>query len=125
MSINDELKNELLKNISLSGAASEENASEIQIVLGSRTNLNHILNLSSGMPRIRGNVISKFKLLLSQPLTLQALNPFQIRCCLCQSVISYPAWYYSIRYSVNHFHYFICFDSNSTNKPTARCYRRI
>ena len=87
-------------------------------------NMSHILNLSSGLPRLQTHVIKRFSLIISQPLALTTFNPFEVRCCLCRSVIRYPAWYYSIKYAVNHFHYFICFDASSPDKPSTKCYRR-
>lgn len=122
--ISDELKADILKSIALNGAASEENAEQCQIVLGSRSNLNHIADSSSGRIRLRASIAAKFRLLVKTPDALSALNPFEIRCVLCRSVISYPAWYYSVRYAVNHFHYFVCFDDTSPGKPTTRCFKR-
>lgn len=118
--INKDLKDEILNSISYSGEAEKT----VHLILGSRNNLNHIAGVSSGSLRIYPSMIKKFNLILSQPLQLQALNPFEIRCVLCKRVISYPCWYYSIRYAVNHFHFFVCFDSGSADKPTTKCYRR-
>lgn len=115
---------DILSSIELGGAASTENAVENQIILGSRNNLNHIAGVSSGRMKIYPSIAKKFQLLLTQPAMLKALNPFEIRCVLCKQVISYPAWYYSIKYAVNHFHYFVCFDSSQPTKPTTKCYRR-
>lgn len=114
-----ELEREILASIATAGNAE----AKVKIIIGG--NLNHILNLSSGSPRLQTNVISRFKLILSQPAKLSMLNPFEIRCCLCNRVISYPAWYYTLSFNVNQFHYFICFDSDNAHKPTAKCYRRI
>ncbi|SRR5260370_41526065 len=119
--MNEELANEILRNIALSGTTETKIK---PIIAHSNSGLNHILNLSSGSPRIQTNVVNRFQLILSQPQAISILNPFEIRCCLCRKVISYPAWYYSIKYAINHFHYFVCFDSASPNKPSTRCYRR-
>jgi hypothetical protein len=115
--MNEELQRQILDSIAESGKAEVE---EIKI----NTNLSDILNLSSGAARIQKTVERKAKLILSQPHTLCGLSNLLIRCCLCHKVISYPCWYYSIKYAVNHFHYFICFDSNDTSKPTISCYKR-
>ena len=123
MSLDDKAKEDILKSISISGVASDENKT-VQIVLASRNNLNTILDSSSGLARIRTNAANKFKLLISQPLVLTGFNPFELRCVLCKKVITYPAWYLCLRYAVNEFHYFVCFDSNSPDKVTAHCYRR-
>lgn len=117
--IDEQIKDSILRNIGLGGAASEDTGVVKQIVAKSE-HLNSILNLSSGTPRIH----KQFKLILSQPQQLEALNPFEIRCCLCGRVISYPAWYLLIRYAINHIHYFVCFDKDSRNRVTAKCYRR-
>ena len=114
-----DLAEQMLRNIALSGDSS---GARIKPIIGG--NLNHILNLSSGSARLQTNVINRFKLILNQPQSISILNPFEIRCALCKRVISYPTWYYSIKYAVNHFHYFICFDSESKDKPSTRCYRR-
>ena len=116
--MNNNLAQEMLRNIALSGAADEKT----KHIIGG--NLNHVLNLSSGAARIQTNVIKRFSLILSQPAALSILNPFEIRCALCKCVVSYPCWYYSIKYAVNHFHYFVCFDRASVDKPSTKCYRR-
>lgn len=117
--LDDETKKEMLNNIVFSG-----NTTEIRNkpIIGG--NISHILNLSSGSPRIQTNVIKRFEMILSQPQSLSILNPFEIRCCLCKKVVSYPCWYYSVKYAVNHFHYFVCFDTDSIDKPSTKCYRR-
>jgi len=120
----DELeKQNILKSITLEGASLSENKTR-HLILGSRHNLNHIAGISSGSLKIYPSISNKFKLILSQPQSLSVLSPFEIRCVFCKRVISYPCWYYSIKYAVNHFHYFVCFDSESPNKPSTRCYRR-
>lgn len=118
-------KEEILRNIALTGTASAIDTKHVISTHGQ--NINHILNLTSGRPRLQTNIIKRFDLILEQPRPLEILNPFEIRCCLCRKVISYPCWYYSIRYAVNHFHYFICFQAtpdSPEDKPSTRCYRR-
>lgn len=124
MALDKDLADSILKSISLSGVADMANARVKQIVSVNGENLNHVLSLSSGSPRIQSNVIKRFKLLLSQPLRLEAMNPFEIRCCLCKKVVSYPVWYYEVKYAINHFHYFVCFSPLSKDKPSADCYRK-
>lgn len=123
MALDDKIKEEILRNIALTGAVLPENAEVNPIVMGSRSNINHILNRSGGLPKVRHDVISKFSFILSQPKELIVLNPFEIRCCFCKKVISYPAWYYVKKYNVNHFHFFVCFDKTQPTKPTAKCYK--
>lgn len=119
--MNEELANEILRNIAISGSVE----AKIKPIIASKdSGLNHVLNTSSGAARIQTHVINKFTLVLSQPSNVSFLNPFEIRCCLCRKVISYPAWYYSIKYAVNHFHYFICFDKTSAAKPSTKCYKK-
>ncbi len=93
--LDEKTKNEILKNIALTGDVT----TQINPIIGG--NLHAILNLSSGAPRLQTNVTSRFRLILSQPSEISVLNPFEIRCALCKRVISYPAWYYSIKYSWN------------------------
>lgn len=123
MTIDKDALDQILKDIALTGSASEENRT-FQVILASRSNAFHLLDNSSGLPKIRPHIVNKFKFLIAQPTALQAFNPFEIRCCLCHKVISYPAWYYTLKYSVNEFHYFVCFDGLNPNRVTARCYRR-
>jgi len=87
-------------------------------------NMSHVLNLSSGSARLHAHAAKRFSLIMSQPQALSTFNRSEIRCCLCHSVISWPAWYYVVRYAVSHFHYFVCFDSASPSKPSCKCYRR-
>ena len=121
MSLSDDLKRQIISSISTEGAASEENKS-VNVVIGNKTNLSHVVNYSSGLPRIKSHI--KFHLILSQPEALRGLSPLQIRCCLCSRIISYPAWYYNVRYAVNQFNYFVCFDRDSNDKPNTKCYKR-
>ena len=109
---------QILRNIALGGTATRS----VNPIIGG--NIRHVLSLSSGAPRLQTNVVKKFALILSQPSSISILNPFEIRCCLCNSVIHYPAWYYCIKYAVNHFHYFICWDDKHPNEPSTACYRR-
>lgn len=124
--ISDEQAKKMLDSISLSGATDESNASSRPVIVGeaNRDILVHILNTSSGLPRLRADAASRFALILAKPTALGVLHNTQIRCCLCRRVVTYPAWYHHIKYAVNHFHFFICFDSNSPAKPTTRCFKR-
>jgi len=121
--MDEELKESLLRNISLTGAA-DNTIAKVNPIIANRDNAKVILSLSSGLPKISHHYVKRFKLILTQPVSLRALNAFEIRCCLCGNVISYPAWYYKIEYAVNHFHYFICWNDTVTNVVTARCRKR-
>jgi hypothetical protein len=117
--VNKELADSILASIAIAGNAS----TDIKNIIATKDKgLSRVLSLSSGAARIQTNVVKRFNLIMSQPSSISILNPFEIRCCLCRSVIQYPAWYYSIRYAVNHFHYFVCFDSSSLSKPSCKCY---
>lgn len=119
MTINEKDQTEILRNIALTGAADTANAS-INHIIANKEQFAAITSFASGIPRIR----KPFNLILSQPNELQPLSSFEVRCCSCGRIISYPAWYYVARYKVNQIHYFICFDGNNSDKPTAKCYRR-
>lgn len=115
MPLDDKARLDLLRAISLSGD------SNINPIVASSNHIQSILNLSSGLPRI--NNPAKFSMIFQQPLTLAALNPLEIRCCLCRKVVSYPAWYYVAEFTVNVIHYFVCMNADG-NKVSANCYRR-
>lgn len=121
---NIDLKDEILNSIALHGSAALETASIIPVIAGNDKNLGHILNLSSGSPRIHSSIIKRFSLILGMPKPLTAMSALSIRCALCNSVISYPCWYYTIRYAVNQFHYFVCFNPTEPGNVTAKCYKR-
>ena len=121
--IDEQTKADILRNISLGGSADAARAF-VKPIIADDKNLSLLLDKSSGRARIYSHRLKHFALVLSQPVILSALNPFEIRCCFCRAVIRYPAWYYSIKYAVNHFHYFVCFDSASPEKPSTKCYRK-
>lgn len=123
MSLDDKTRQEILTSIATEGFSADENKA-IRVIIAGKQHADKILTLSSGLPRIKGNLLHSFKLILSQPSALQAINPFEIRCTLCRNVISYPAWHFTQIFNVNHFHYFVCFDGSNPLKPTARCYKR-
>lgn len=120
--------NDILKNIELTGAADTANAATYDtvkhLILESRNNLQNILQTHSGKPKIRTDAIRKFQLILDTPSAIRLLDRNSLRCCFCKRIITFPVWYYSLKYAVNHFHYFICFDATSPDKPTAKCYKR-
>lgn len=96
-------------------------AARKNIIIGSRVDA--ILDFNAGTPRIKRNV--KFNLILSMPDSLTELFDWhEIRCTLCDKVITYPCWYHSVKYAVNSMHYFTCFDPTSSLKPTTKCYRK-
>src|SRR5665213_858043 len=117
--IDEQMKTELLSSINKSIIEQ----SRRNIIIASAANMNQITSISSGSLKINPAAVKRFRLILEQPLS-QAFSPFEIRCCLCHRVISYPCWHYEVKYAVNHFHYFICFDKNSTDKPSTKCYRK-
>jgi len=116
-------KDDILKSIALDGSAS----SVQKAIIGSFENRNSILDLSNGAVRISRTMQKRAILILSQPSILAGFKPNEIRCALCGRIISYPAWYYSLNYAVNQFHYFICFrpQDGDKSKPNTGCYRRI
>ena len=115
--IDENTKKEILDSITKYGKTEAEE-------LNVNTNIGDVVTFSSGSPRIQRTVTRKATLILGQPKELKDLSNVQIRCVLCNRVISYPAWYYKVEYAINRFHYFICFDAASIAQPTARCYRR-
>lgn len=122
--IDENEQNSILQSIATEGSSLEENK-PVKIVIAGKNHLQTIVDGSAGIKRIRHSIVNKFVLIVNQPLALRALSPLSIRCCLCSKVISYPAWYHSVQFSVNQFHYFVCFDRNSHLKPNAKCYRRF
>lgn len=114
-------KDEILKSIAASGSAEMRS----KIIIGNESNRNSILDLSNGQVRISKTVIKKAILILGQPERLAGFAEHEIRCALCNRIISYPSWYYEVKYAVNQFHYFVCFDSDSPGKPTTKCYRKL
>jgi hypothetical protein len=116
MPIDDKTAASMLKAIGLSGSP---NIDEVHTIIS--TNPIHILNHSSGLPRIKNP--EKFSLILSQPDSLQGLNQFEIRCCMCRQVIGYPCWHYEVKYAINNFHFFICFDAASPTVVNCKCLR--
>jgi hypothetical protein len=123
MPLDKEYFDNILRNVSLYGRTTKEDAVVIPIVgHHARTNLNHIANNASGRLKIYSTIAPKFELILKQPSRLEALSSVEIRCTLCKQVISYPAWYYVRKYDKSEFHYFVCFDSSSPSKPTTRCF---
>ena len=113
-------KDEILKSIAYSGSSE----SAAKPIIGNKTNSNSILDTSNGSPRISRTVTRQAALILNRPSELSAFGEAEIRCCLCSRIIGYPAWYYKLSFAVNQFHYFICFASETPDKPTARCYRK-
>lgn len=116
--MDDNLKNSLLRSIELGGSADSDIAPVRVIINGE---LNNIIDRSSGKPRIRANRVGQFNLILSQPVPLKSLSPFEIRCLNCHKVISYPSWYLELRFDRNTFHYFVCFSEVSPSKVALTC----
>ncbi len=114
---------ELLNSISHNGYADIETAKSINVIADKEQSIK-LLNKSSGVARFHTHIKKRFELIVNSINTLQSFNPFQIRCCLCGEVISYPCWYYVEKYSVNMIHYFVCFDRSDVKSVTAKCFRR-
>lgn len=114
----EQLQKDILSSIDYSGSSE----SMVKPIVASFAHLNRILDKSNGTARILKSVQKNFSLILSQPNNLSSLSSFEIRCCLCSSVIKYPCWYWRIQYSINHFHYFVCF--NEEDKITTKCMRK-
>jgi hypothetical protein len=124
--MSDELKDEMkeiLNSISLRGVADELQAL-VNPLIASRSQGMALLDLGSGIPKPKKRLIHQFHLILSKPPVIEAISNLSIRCCFCSAVISYPCWYYQVKYAINHFHYFVCFDGDKPNEVTARCFRR-
>lgn len=122
--MDENTRNEILQSISLTGAA-DNTTVNVHVGIGTKTQAESLLIArNGGLAKFKDYQAKGFSLILSQPLTLAILNNLNIRCCLCGKVITYPAWYKVMRYVVNQFHFFVCFDPDSPSKPTARCYRR-
>lgn len=93
------------------------------IIIGSPKTIGQVAGITSGQLRIFPSLVKKFRLIIISPLS-KAFAYHEIRCCVCEKIISYPCWYYEVKYAVNHFHYFICFDASQSDRPTTRCYRK-
>lgn len=112
----------ILRSIALTGAASEENAQSFEKIATPFQMIN-LMKRSSGLPKLSPYYAKNFELLMGRPKILAVMHPTEIRCACCNKVIRYPAWYWVQRFNKNHFHYFICYDPNSPEKPTSICYR--
>lgn len=123
MSLEDDVRAQILRDINLTGAADSSKA-KIGIIIASRFQATNVITLSGGLPKVRPNIAKLFILLVGQPRLLEVMNPLEIRCCFCKRVISYPAWYWRQVYAVNQIHYFVCFDKDSPLSVNTKCYRR-
>lgn len=119
--IDETLKSSILKSLELTGSVDSESSA---IIVHVNKSLDNVIDSSSGRKRIRPSKEKMFGLILSQPLSLRAISSLEIRCLACGRVISYPAWHYWIAFSVNVFHYFVCFDGREPSKPTVNCKNR-
>lgn len=124
MIFDEKQKQEILKRIALTGAATVENAVENQII-ANRNQISQIAGTSSGTMQINSSRVKKFDLILQRPAILKPLEAGEIRCCMCGKVASYPVWYSHIQYAINNIHFFVCFNPASPLKVTTKCYRRI
>lgn len=117
MSIDDKIKSEILTSISLEGAA---DSNEVKVIIASRSQGSALLSFATGLPKI--SKPGDFSLSLNKPILLSSLHPFNFRCCLCGSIVSFPVWYFHQRFAVTSLHYFVCF--NGTKAVNAKCYRK-
>lgn len=117
----EDWRTSVLKSIAIAG----ETEAKITAIIGSRNNLTAILDMSNGSPRLTRTVIKRAVLILYQPSALAGFDRREIRCALCNSQITYPTWHYEVKYAVNQFHYFICFNADTSDKPSTKCYRRV
>src|SRR5216684_7914435 len=100
-------RTDILNSIILTGSATHE----VSISTAKRS---QVVDFNASLTRIKRSLIDKFSLILSKPDFISSDLP--IRCCLCSKAISFnssPAWYYLIKYNINQFAAFICFDSDS------------
>lgn len=116
--MDDKLAKDMLKAIALGGAVESE---DVHNIIAS--NPYHIIDSTSGKTRIRQPKL--FDLIIAQPASISALSSLEIRCCICKRVITYPAWYHFIHYAINHFHFFVCFNSNSPAQPNIECMKGL
>ena len=122
MKLQPEQMEEILKSIKLTGAVLPK-FKEINHIFQPK-NFNLVLNLNSGLPKIRKDMIPKFDLILEAPKAISAIPRHEFKCFLCGQVISFPVWYFLKSYNVNQMHHFICFDPASPLQVTAKCFRR-
>ena len=108
-------KEELLNSLN----ESLKESSKKNVIIGGKDNLDMITTMASGSLRINRTLIKKFKLILSNP--LNHFERSEIHCCLCDRVINYPCYYWSIKYAVNQFHFFVCFGNNSSKEVSVSC----
>ena len=109
-------RTDILDSIALTGTAE----ADVKISLARRS---QILAFNSSRPRIKPNLVGRFALILSRPAEINTT----VQCCICGRTINFnnaPVWYYLIKYNVNCFAAFVCFDSASPSKPSVKCYRR-
>jgi hypothetical protein len=109
---------DILNSILLAGTAE----SDINVSTAKRS---QVLDFNASVPRIKRSIIDKFKLILEKPNF--ALSEQIIRCTLCNKAINFnqaPIWHHLIKYNINCFAAFICFDPASPSKPSCKCYRK-
>ncbi len=97
-------KDKLLKSIELSGGTDDLKIRQLV-----NENLSNVLDVSAGKQRIKPKSLNKFSLILERPASLNALSSTEVRCLCCNKVIAFPTWYCGLMFSVNLFHYFVCF----------------
>ena len=114
VNITKDWRKETLDSILYTGTAE----APVKLALASQE---QILDLSSSTPRIRRTIAGKFILIIEKPIELS-----EVRCSLCgKRIFQYPCWYHIIKYKVNHLACVICFDKDSADKPSTKCFRRV
>lgn len=116
--MDDKLAALLLQQIEMSGGV-DNTTSPIRVLINEQ--LSNVLDFSSGKKRIRPLRAEQFQMILSAPLGLKGLSPFEIRCLHCKQVISYPAWHFELKFDKNIFEYFVCFSQASPLKVALNC----
>jgi len=105
----------LLQSIEMSGAV------EGKVKVFINTELSNVIDMSSGRKRLKPYKAALFRMILSQPLSLSRLSPFEIRCLNCNKVITYPAWHYELKFDGSILEYFVCFSEVSPSRVGFFC----
>ena len=114
---------DILTSIALTGTT----VANIKMIVMEHNNdsISKIMDFNTSIPRVKRGLVGKFNLQISKP--TEILDKQVVHCCLCGKVLNFDrelVWYHLIRYAVNCFATFICYDPASPSKPTTRCYRR-
>ncbi len=105
--IDDRLKDEILGSILMDGVSSEENKHKTNIL---NPDSEYLISRANGRAVIRKTLLSHFTLLLKQNL---AVNPLEIRCCVCGRIVTYPVWYMVEDRTYHTIHYYVCYTGSN------------